>query len=37
MGNVIIHCVRGEFVSNYFKSFRFLLIWDKNLGSHTCQ
>ena len=32
--NCIRHCVRGEFIQNYFKIFIFLLIWDKNLGSH---
>ena len=38
--NCIRHFVRGEFIQNYFKIFRFLffkilrflLIWDKNLG-----
>ena len=33
--NYIRHRVRGEFIQNYFKIFSFLLIWDKNLGSHT--
>ena len=33
--NCIKHCVRGEFIQNYFKIFSFFLIWDKNLGSHT--
>ena len=33
--NSIRHCVRGEFIQNYFKIFGFLLIWYKNLGSHT--
>ena len=31
----IRHCLRGEFTHNYFKTFNSLLIWDKNLGSHT--
>ena len=31
----IRHCVRGESIQNYFKIFSFLLIWDKNLGSHN--
>ena len=31
----IRHFVRGEFIQNYFIIFNFLLIWDKNLGSHT--
>ena len=25
----------GEFIRSYFKNFSFLLIWDKNFGSHT--
>ena len=29
--NCIRHCVKGEFIQNYFKIFSFL-IWDKNLG-----
>ena len=33
--NCIRHFVKGEFIQNYFKIFSFLLIWDKNLGSHT--
>ena len=33
--NCIRHFVRGEFIQNYLKIFSFLLIWDKNLGSHT--
>ena len=33
-GKCIRHCVRGEFIQNYFNIFSFLLIWDKNLGSH---
>ena len=33
--NCIRHCVGGEFIQDYFKIFSFLLIWDKNLGSHT--
>ena len=33
--NCIRHCVRGEFIQNYFNILSFLLIWDKNLGSHT--
>ena len=33
--NCIRHCVRGEFIQNYFKIFSFLSIWDKNLRSHT--
>ena len=33
--NCIRHCVKREFIQNYFKTFSFLLIWDKNLGSHT--
>ena len=31
----ISHCLRGEFIHNCFKIFNSLLIWDKNLGSHT--
>ena len=31
----IRHCVKGELIHNYFKTFNFLLIWDKNLGSQT--
>ena len=33
--NCIRHCVMGKFIQNYFKILIFLLIWDKNLGSHT--
>ena len=33
--NCVRHFVRGEFIQNYFKIFSFLLMWDKNLGSHT--
>ena len=36
--NCIRHCVRGEFIQikiKFIKIFSFLLIWDKNLGSHT--
>ena len=33
--NCIRDCVRREFIQNYFKIFSFLLIWGKNLGSHT--
>ena len=33
--NCIRHFVRGEFIQNYFKIFSFLLLWDKDLGSHT--
>ena len=33
--NCIRHCVRREFIQNYFKVFSFLFIWDKNLGSHA--
>ena len=33
--NCIRHCIRGDFLQNHFKIFRFLLIWDKNSGSHT--
>ena len=25
----------GKFIQDYFEIFSFLLIWDKNLGSHT--
>ena len=33
--NCIRHCVRGEIKIKFIKIFSFLLIWDKNLGSHT--
>ena len=33
--NCTRHCVREEFIPNYFRIFSFLLTWDKNLGSHT--
>ena len=36
--NCIRHCVRGEFIQikiKFIKSFSILLIWDKNMGSHT--
>ena len=32
--NCIRHCVRGEIKIKFIKIFSFLLIWDKNLGSH---
>ena len=31
----IRHCARGDFIQYHFKFFSFLLIWDKNLRSHT--
>ena len=31
----IRHSIREEFIQSCFKIFSFLLIWDKNLGSHT--
>ena len=34
LSNCNRHCVRGEFIQNYFKIFNFLLIWDKNSRSH---
>ena len=33
--NCIRHCVTEEFIQNYLKILCFLLIWGKNLGSHT--
>ena len=36
--NCIRHCVTGEFIQikiEFIKIFSFLLIWNKNLGSHT--
>ena len=33
--NCIRHCLRDEFIQNYFKIFNFSLIWGKKLGSHT--
>ena len=36
--NCIRHCVRWEFIQikiKFIKIFSFLLIWDKNLESHT--
>ena len=38
MENIIImhlSIVLDIFIQNYFIIFNFLLIWDKNLGSHT--
>ena len=33
--NCIRHCIGREFIQNYFKIFKFLLIWGKNLRSYT--